>query len=289
MAEKRENNGIIRSFDLKRTNVRLLYTIILSVCVGAILLGVLPLVWVFLSSLKDIREFMRETTILPKTWQFSKFAQTWGELKFIRYYRNSLISVIGSVICAVLFNGLLGYALSRIKPAGSKAVYALVMWGLLIPATTSIVPLFININRIGLSGSFWPLWLSMGANAFYVILFKNFFDSLPKSLIEAAKIDGCTDLYIFRSIAVPLSQAIVMVVVMYAVNAAWSDFLLPYLLLNNTGLETVMVRLFQFRNSRYNDVQILRAIIFVMAPPIVLFFVFQKQITQVTMQSGIKG
>ncbi len=289
MAEKRENNGIIRSFDLKRTNVRLLYNIILSVCVGAILLGVLPLVWVFLSSLKDIREFMRETTILPKTWQFSKFAQTWGELKFIRYYRNSLISVLGSVICAVLFNGLLGYALSRIKPAGSKAVYALVMWGLLIPATTSIVPLFININRIGLSGSFWPLWLSMGANAFYVILFKNFFDSLPKSLIEAAKIDGCTDLYIFRSIAVPLSQAIVMVVVMYAVNAAWSDFLLPYLLLNNTGLETVMVRLFQFRNSRYNDVQILRAIIFVMAPPIVLFFVFQKQITQVTMQSGIKG
>lgn len=289
MAEKRENNGIIRSFDLKRTNVRLLYTIILSVCVGAILLGVLPLVWVFLSSLKDIREFMRETTILPKTWQFSKFAQTWGELKFIRYYRNSLISVTGSVVCAVLFNGLLGYALSRIKPAGSKAVYALVMWGLLIPATTSIVPLFININRIGLSGSFWPLWLSMGANAFYVILFKNFFDSLPKSLIEAAKIDGCTDLYIFRSIAVPLSQAIVMVVIMYAVNAAWSDFLLPYLLLNNTGLETVMVRLFQFRNSRYNDVQILRAIIFVMAPPIVLFFVFQKQITQVTMQSGIKG
>lgn len=289
MAVKRENNGIIRAFDLKRTNVKFVYNLVLAFGVFAIFLGVAPLIWVVFSSLKDIKEFVREPTILPKTWQFSKFVDTWNELKFIRYYRNSFISVIGSVISAITFNGLLGYALSRIKPVGSKIVYALVMWGLLIPATTSIVPLFININRVGLAGSFWPLWLSIGANAFYVVLFKNFFDSLPKSLIEAAKIDGCSDLYIFRAIAIPLSQAIVMVVVMYAVNAAWSDFLLPYLLLNNTGLETVMVRLFQFRNSRYNDVQILRAIIYVMAPPIVLFFVFQKQITQVTMQSGIKG
>lgn len=289
MADKRENNGIIRAFDLKRTNVRFVYNLVLAFGVFAIFLGVAPLIWVIFSSLKDIKEFVREPTILPKTWQFSKFVDTWNELKFVRYYRNSFISVIGSVISAITFNGLLGYALSRIKPAGSKIVYALVMWGLLIPATTSIVPLFININRVGLAGTFWPLWLSIGANAFYVVLFKNFFDSLPKSLIEAAKIDGCSDLYIFRAIAIPLSQAIVMVVVMYAVNAAWSDFLLPYLLLNNTGLETVMVRLFQFRNSRYNDVQILRAIIYVMAPPIVLFFVFQKQITQVTMQSGIKG
>jgi len=286
---KQEHNGIIRTFDLKRTNVLFFYNFVVVFGIIVILLGVLPLFWVLLSSLKDIKEFVRESTILPKTWQFSKFVQTWNELKFIRYYRNSFVSVIGSVICAVLFNGLLGYALSRIKPAGHKVIYALVMWGLLIPATTSVVPLFININRVGLSGTFWPLWLSIGANAFYVILFKNFFDSLPKSLIEAAKIDGCTDMYIFRAIAIPLSQAIVMVVIMYAVNAAWSDFLLPYLILNNTGLETVMVRLFQFRNSRYNDVQILRAIIYVMAPPIVLFFIFQKQITQVTMQSGIKG
>ncbi len=182
-----------------------------------------------------------------------------------------------------------GYVLSKVKPAGSNIVYALVMWGLLIPATTSIVPLFMNITRLHLSGSFIPLWLSIGANAFYVILFKNFFDTLPQSLIEAAKIDGCTDFTIFRRIAVPLSKAIIMVVVMYAINAAWSDFLLPYLTLKNSGLETVMVRLFQFRGSRANDVEILRGIVFAIIPPIILFSIFQRQITQVTIQSGIKG
>jgi multiple sugar transport system permease protein len=283
------NNGIIRDFDLRQVPVKIVYGIIVLIGVIIAFISVAPLIWVILSGFKDIREFVREPTILPKSFNLKNYFVTWDQLKFIRYYRNSLISVIGSVVCAVFFNGLLGYALSKIKPAGSKIVYMLVMWGLLIPATTSIVPLFINISKLHLTGSFIPLWLSIGANAFYVVLFKNFFDELPQSLIEAAKIDGGNDFTIFIRIAIPLSKAIIMVIVMYAINAAWSDFLLPYLTLKNSGLETVMVRLFQFRGSRANDVDILRAIVFAVVPPIVLFFLFQKQITQVALQSGIKG
>lgn len=283
------HNGLIRDSDLRRRGVRLLYALILAVGIIVAAAGIAPLIWLALSGFKDIREFVREPSILPKTFNFGNYLKTWNELRFIRYYRNSLFSVAGSVACAVFFNGLLGYALSKIKPAGSKIVYLLVMWGLLIPATTSIVPLFINISRLRLTGSFVPLWLSIGANAFYVVLFKNFFDELPQTLIEAAKIDGAKDFTIFLKIAVPLSQAVITVIVMYAINAAWSDFLLPYLTLKNSGLDTVMVRLFQFRGSRANDVDILRAIVFAVIPPIVLFFIFQKHITQVTLQSGIKG
>ena len=284
-----ESSGIIRDFDLKRADVRLGYRIIYFVSSVVLFIGIAPLLWIFLASFKDLKEFIMEVTILPKSFDLTRFVVTWNALHFMTYYINSLISVVGSVFCAVVFNGLFGYALSKIQPAGYKILYTLILWGLLIPATTSIVPLFINITRLHLNGNFLPLWLSMGANAFYVILFKNFFDSLPKSLIEAAKIDGSTDLFIFFKIAVPLSQAIIMVVVMYSINAAWSDFLLPYLVLKGSGLETVMVRLFQFRGSRASDIDILRAIVFVIIPPVVLFLIFQKKITQVTMQSGIKG
>jgi multiple sugar transport system permease protein len=283
------NNGIIRDFDLQRRSVRALYIILYGIGIIIAFAGIAPLIWVVFSGFKDIREFVRDAKILPSDFNLNVYSTTWNQLGFVRYYVNSLVSVVGSVVCAVFFNGLLGYALSKIKPAGSKAVYMLVMWGLLIPTTTSVVPLFINITRIGLTGSFVPLWLSMGASAFYVILFKSFFDELPASLIEAAKIDGAKDFTIFSKIAVPLSQAIIMVVVMYAINAAWSDFLLPYLVLNGSSFETVMVRLFQFKNGKSNDVEILRAVVFALAPPIVLFFIFQKQITQVAIQSGIKG
>jgi multiple sugar transport system permease protein len=286
---KVQQNGLIRDFDLKQISIKIFYIIILIIGLVIALAGIAPLIWMILSGFKTIREFVAETNIIPSSFNFDKYAVTWNQLRFMRYYRNSFISVVGSVVCAVFFNGLMGYVLSKVKPAGSKFVYALVMWSMLIPATTSIVPLFINITKLGLSGSFIPLWLSIGANAFFVILFKNFFDDLPQSLIEAAKIDGARDFTIFLRIAVPLSRAIIMVVVIYAINAAWSDFLLPFLILRGTDLETVMVRLFQFRLSRSNDVEIVRAVVFAVLPPIVLFVIFQKQITGMAIQSGIKG
>jgi multiple sugar transport system permease protein len=122
-----------------------------------------------------------------------------------------------------------------------------------------------------------------------VVLFKQFFDMLPKSIIEAARLDGCNNLQLFLRIVMPLSKPIIIVVAMYAINAAWSDFLLPYLVLNNSGYETVMVRLFQFRNGKTADVDILRAIVFAIIPLVILFTAFQKQITQSNTYSGIKG
>ncbi|MCL2599593.1 MAG: carbohydrate ABC transporter permease [Treponema sp.] len=286
---RQTNSGVIRDLDLKRWPVRTLYAVLILIAALVAIAGAAPLVWLVFSGFKDIREFVLEPTILPREFDLDRYITTWNNLRFIRFYRNSLISVGGSVVAAVFFNGLLGYALSKVKPAGSKFVYALVIWSLLIPATTSIVPLFINITRVGLTGSFVPLWLSIGANAFFVVLFKNFFDELPQSLIEAAKIDGAKDFTIFSRIVVPLSQAIIMVIVLYSINAAWSDFLLPFLVLNGTGLETVMVRLFQFRVTRANDVEIIRAIVFAVIPPLVLFFIFQKYITQISLRAGIKG
>lgn len=286
---KDKNFGIITHSDLKQPQVRVLYYILFAVCIFITLVSIAPPLWILLSSFKDIKEFTLEPSIIPKEFDFGKFVKTWNSLKFYKFYINSFYVVAGSVVCAIVFNGLLAFALSIIRPKGSKFIYALVLGSLMVPATTSIVPLFININKLGLSGTFYPLWFSIGANAFYVVLYKQFFDSLPKSIIEAARIDGCSNLQLFTRIVMPLSKPITMVVAMYAVNYAWSDFLLPYLVLNNSGLETVMVRLFQFRNGKTADVDILRAIVFAIIPPIILFTAFQRQITQNSTHSGIKG
>jgi len=80
-----------------------------------------------------------------------------------------------------------------------------------------------------------------------------------------------------------------MVIAIYAINAAWSDFLLPFLTLRGSELETVMVRLFQFRQSRASDIDIVRAVVFAVIPPMILFIIFQKQIAGMSLHSGIKG
>ena len=291
--------GAVRPYDLRSKGVKVGYAFMTLFCVLAVLLAVLPVVWVILSGFKDLKEFTRgvkgadnfyHQQLLPVSFSLEGYLKTWNQMKYVRYYLNSLWVVLGSVVCAVLFNGLFAYGLSRLKPRGWKVAYALVMGTLMVPATTSIVPLFLNTTKLGLSGSFVPLWLSAGASAFYVIMFKNFYDAMPDSLLEAARLDGCNNWQLFFRIVMPLSMPINIVIVIYAVNAAWSDFLFPYLLLSGTKLETVMVRLFTYRTSdRVNAMDIIRAIVFSIIPPVLLFIAFQRQITQNVVSSGIKG
>ena len=284
-----KKDGAIRGFDMHSTGVRIGAVIIMIVCLGAVIVAIFPAVWVFLASFKTLKEFNNNVTLFPEHFDASLIKETWNAFKFTKYYRNSLIVVTGSAIAAVIFNGLLAYGLAILRPKGYKVASGLVMWSLLIPSVTSIVSLFRNINVIGLGGSFVPLWLAFGANAFYVVLFREFFEGIPKELMEAAKLDGAGVLQVFFRIMMPLSKSIIMVVAIFSITAAWSDFLLPYLTLQGTGKETVMVKLFTFKDTPTDAVSVLRAVLFSIIPPTVLFTIFQKQITDGAAAGAVKG
>ena len=287
---KNERTGVIREYDMHSASVKALYGVILFFCGVMVVLAMFPLLWVVLAGFKDPKEFVSSTSIVPQSFSLQPFATTWSQLGIAKNYLNSLIFVVGSVICALIFNGLLGYGIGILKPKGHKAVKRLVMLSLLMPTTISIVPLFMNIQNLGLGNSFLPLWLSYGANAMYVILFVQFFESLPLSIIEASRIDGCSQLQTFFHIVLPLSKPICSVIAIFAVNAAWSDFLLPYLVLRGGNLQTVMVRLFVFSTEQtVNADTMMRSVVFSMIPPIILFFIFQKQLTENAVSVGIKG
>lgn len=284
-----KKDGVIRGYDMKSRKVRILAILIMIICLLMVAVAIFPALWVFLASFKDIKEFTRNVTIFPERFDWSRMAETWNAFKFTKYYRNSLISILGSTVCAILFNGLLAYGLAILRPKGYKVALGLIMWSLMIPGVTSIVALFRNINLIGLNKSFIPLWFSFGANAFWVVLFKQFFEEIPKELLEAAKLDGCGVLKVFSNIMLPLSKPIIMVVAIFAVTAAWSDFLLPYLVLNGTDKVTVMVKLFSFKDTPTDAVSVLRASFFAIIPPTIIFAIFQKQITDGAASGAVKG
>ena len=285
-----QRTGVIRDYDMHSPSVRIGYGVILLLCVLMVILAVFPLVWVMLAGFKDLKEFVSSTSIFPRSFSPQPFATTWNQLGIAKNYLNSLLFVAGSVVCALIFNGLLGYGIGILKPKGHKIVKRLILLSLLMPTTITIVPLFMNIQNLGLGNSFVPLWLSYGANAMYVILFVQFFESLPRSIIEASRIDGCNQLQTFFRIVLPLSKPICTVIAIFAVNAAWSDFLLPYLVLRGGNLQTVMVRLFVFSTEQtVNADTMMRSVVFSMIPPIILFFIFQKQLTENAVSVGIKG
>ena len=285
-----QRTGVIREYDMHSASTKVGYGAIILLCVLMVIVAVFPLIWVTLAGFKDLREFMSSTTIIPKSFSLEPFITTWTQLGIAKNYLNSLISVLGSVVCALVFNGLLGYGIAILKPRGHGVVKKLVMLSLLMPPTISIVPLFMNIQKVGLGNSFIPLWLSYGANAMYVVLFIQFFETLPSSIIEAGRIDGCSQLQTFFRIVLPLSKPICTVVAIFAINAAWSDFLLPYLVLRGGDKQTVMVRLFVFSTEQtVNEDAMMRSVVFSMIPPIILFFIFQKQLTENAVSVGIKG
>jgi multiple sugar transport system permease protein len=297
-------DGVLRGYDMKSAGSRIATVIIFLICVAMIAFMLMPVIWVFLAGFKDIKEMTLSQKILPKTFSLANYKVTWDQLKFVRYYVNSGLIVAGGVVCAVVFNGLMAYALAILRPRGHKVVFWLVMWSLLIPPTTGIVAQVVNIHHVmdfiarvfqiakpqDTLLAVTPLWLIWGANAFWLVLFKEFFEELPKDYMEAARIDGCSSLGIFTRIIMPLSKPIVIVIAIFATTAVWSDFLLPNLLLSNSHWETVMVRLFEFRTAiKVTDVDKLRAVVFSIIPPIILFAAFQKQITKGVTAGGIKG
>ena len=201
--KKLQHTGVIREYDLHSPSVKAGYGFIIFLCCLVVLLAVFPLVWVILAGFKNLKEFVSSTSIIPESFSPEPFLTTWNQLGIARNYLNSLITVAGSVACALIFNGLLGYGIGILRPRGSGAVRKLILLSLLMPATISIVPLFMNIQNLGLGNSFVPLWLSYGANAMYVILFVQFFESLPISIIEAGRIDGCSQLQTFSASCCP--------------------------------------------------------------------------------------
>lgn len=287
---KTQRSGVIRDYDMHSLPVRTGYGLIIFLCILMVVVALFPLVWVTLAGFKDLKEFVSSTSVFPESFNPEPFVTTWSQLGIAKNYLNSLISVAGSVVCALVFNGLLGYGIGILKPKGYKVVKRLILVSLLMPATISIVPLFMNIQNLQMGNSFLPLWLSFGANAMYVILFVQFFESLPASIIEASRIDGCSPLQTFFRIVLPLSKPICAVISIFAVNAAWSDFLLPYLVLRGADKQTVMVRLFVFSTEQtVNADAMMRSVVFAMIPPIILFFIFQKQLTENAVSVGIKG
>ncbi|MDR2599257.1 MAG: carbohydrate ABC transporter permease [Oscillospiraceae bacterium] len=287
---KKERTGVIRNFDMKSPGAKVALVIIYILCVVIVVVSLFPIFWVIMAGFKELREFMVSTAIFPQRFDFSVYSRTWSQLNIFRNYTNSFYVIMGSLFCSLIFNGLLAYGIAILKPYGYKVISKMVMFTLLVPATISLVPLFINVTSLGLGGSFVPLWLAAGANAFFVVLFRQFFESLPFSLVEASRIDGCSPAQTFFKVVMPLSKPIFIVVSIFTVNAAWSDFLLPFLILRGSELETVMVRLFVFSTEQTVNVDdLMRAVVFSMIPPVLLFFIFQKWLTENIVTVGIKG
>ena len=295
MFNKQMDKGILTNIDMKQGNYKFLYSVIMIIlllwCLGICLY---PILWIILSGFKDVEElYAIPSTFFPKNFQILKIAKVWNEMKFWKTYGNTFMLAGGAAVFNMVISGLAGYVISKLKPIGSKVVFTILFWIMLLPTTMSTVPIYMTIMEFpifhfSMLDSFLPLWL-MVVNAFDIILFKNFFDGISDSLVEAAKIDGATNIRIFCQIMVPLSIPVFCVVGIFTFNGNIGSFLMPLLTLTSADKTVLAVQLYKMKSASYTmDYQML-AIIFSMIPQVVVFVLFQKQIMGGINVGGVKG
>ncbi|MBQ6895368.1 MAG: carbohydrate ABC transporter permease [Clostridia bacterium] len=286
--------GIITALDFKQPKVKALYYVILAFIICISLICIVPVIWLFVSCLKDINEFLAvPPTFFPKEIHPEKIIEVWNDLEFGTYFINTGIIILGSLIGAIFLNGLAGFALSRLKPLGSSILFTLIMWTMMMPQTLNLVPLFKNflnftIFHFNLTDTKWPMWIISVANCMNILMFKNFFDTISASYVEAARIDGATDVSIFTKIILPLSRPIIAVVALRTAIANWDMFLWPYLILKTPENYTVSVMLYYMKSTFAVDKQVMAAF-FSIIPPMIIFILFQKQIVHNDNSAGVKG
>lgn len=294
--KKAERNGIITDIEMKQRKYKLLYGGILTFMIlFVVILCVIPLLWICLAGFKNpVELYEMPVKFFPKEIKLSKLWDVWIKMKIYKSYLNTFIMAAGCIISTVVINGLAGYSLSKLKPKGSGIITKIVFWLMLVPSTVSTVPLYMTFKdftflHISLLDTFWPIWIMAGANAFNIILFKSFFDGISTSLIEAARIDGATDISIFIKIMVPLSQPIFLVVSLFTFMGSFGQFFWPNLLFSKENMTVIGLQLYKLKTSTYTvDYQIL-ALLFTIIPTFTLFAIFQNQMIAGMNIGGVKG
>ena len=294
---KEKTQGLYNFSDYKKASGKAFYGIAITILLLFVFIAITPILYLFFSSLKTLEELNSiHYTFFPKEWDFAKIGVVWTKVNFGQYFLNTFILVIGCVVCSIFFNALLAYGTAIVKPAGYKIIHGLVMLGYMIPTTLAILPLFLQIAALKdadgmpvFMNTYWPLCLAYGANAYYYMLFRNHFEKLPVSLMEASSIDGAGNMETFLRVVLPLSRSIIGIVAIFSMTASYSDFLLPYLILQDDSKQTLMVKIFNLSSATTLDPsEFLLVLSLSIIPQIIIFVLFQKQIMGSNANSGMK-
>ncbi len=211
---------------------------------------------------------------------------------FWMYTKNTLILCFFTVIGTVISSAFAAYGFARIQWKGRDKIFLLALATMMIPFPVIMVPLYCLYRTFGLVGTPHPLWIgSFFAGAFNVFLLRQFFLTIPQSLSEAARIDGCSEFQIFMRIILPMSKPALLVVALFQFMGTWNDFLGPLLFLTNQEDFTLALGL-QFFQSQHGGTEwnyLMAASLLVVTPVIVLFLFTQKAFIEGISTTGIKG
>lgn len=267
---------------------RLLY--LLMMAFGMLML--VPLVWVFLTSFKTEPEIAR----LPITWlpedffNFDNYVEMFKVQPFGRYFLNSTIVAVASLASSTIIAVLAGYAFAKIEIRFKEFFFILILAVFMVPQEAMVLPKYLMMTQIGWVNTYLGLAFPDLFTAFGVYLFRQFMSGIPDTYIDAARIDGASELKILLFVVLPLVRPALASFIIIKFMFSWNQFLWPLVIGQEQDMFTVTVGLVFFSGQWYNQWNLIAtATVLSMIPMLLIFVLLQKYLVQGLVLSGTKG
>ena len=248
----------------------------------ACVLGIVPIVLLVLTSLKPDGEIVQFKSVLPQEWTLENYRHIFGnteEVPILRWLLNSLFISSSVTVLVLTVSSLAAYSLARIRPPGSKAIFAIIVGTMMVPGQILLVPLYLLLNKLGWIDTPLALIVPQAAGAFGVFMLYQFLKGIPRELEEAAAIDGCSLLRIYWHVVLPLARPVLATLAIFVFLGSWNDFLGPLVFLDSTANYTLPVGVALFQSSYGAQYGLtFAACVICTLPVLAVFIIFSKQI-----------
>ncbi|WP_454855698.1 carbohydrate ABC transporter permease [Rhizobium binxianense] len=244
-------------------------------------LVVIPLVSTALGGFKTLADLRGNPFGLPTEWQWSNYIDIIESKRYWLQMGNSLVIALLTVFLTLVFGAMAAFCFAHVRFFGANYLLNYFLIGLMFPAATAILPLYIRIRDLGLLDTYWGVVLPQVAFGLgmSIMLFRNYFRNLPTELFDAAFVDGCGYLRFFWHISLPLSRPIIATVGIISFVGSWNSYILPLIMLNSESRYPWPLGIMVYKGEFSTDWQLVLAFItLTILPTIIVFFVAQKHI-----------
>lgn len=281
----------------KKRAKRIAYVTIIHIALIIIaIMYVFPLLWMLSVSLQSEEEMRLANgfwdMLVPNEWLWSNYSEVFKAIPFLRYFRNSAIITVLTVVGTLLSASLVSYAFSKLRWPGRNIVYTVMIGTMILPSFILMIPTYKMYSSFQLVDTWFPLILPafLGGGAGNIILIQQFYMSIPREMSEAAKIDGAGHLVIWLKIMLPLCAPVLATVAIFSFLFSWNDYLQPLIYINSPSLQTIAQGLRAFQSQTTTRWGLLMAgSIISMLPNLLLFCFCQRYFLEGLKVGGVKG
>ena len=284
----------VKQKEIRKDNptLRLIGKVILYiVLIGLALLTLIPFVWMISSSLKLDREvFVYPIRWIPETFHWDNYVKIWEKVPLLTYFKNTAFIALVVTFLQTLTSSFAAYAFAKLNFKGRDILFLSYIATIAVPWQAYMLPQFIMMRSMGLYDTLWAMVVLQAFSAFGVFLMRQFYQSIPTELCEAARIDGLSEYGIWAKIMLPLSTAAIATLVIFTFVGTWNDYMGPMIYLTRDVNKTIQVGLRRFIQENSSDYHLIMAASVVSLIPVsIVFLALQKYFIEGIATSGLKG